>query len=174
MPDSANSRKELPNTYVIQDRNTLSEVTRLVIQDQMVTDVMGGPLAEQPDLARFHNVLDVGCGTGGWLTTLAKTYPSISRLVGVDANSSVIEYAIQQAQQENLSDRLHFQKMDVLLMLNFPGDSFDLVNLRFGLSFLRKWDWDKLLKEFRRVLRPGGIVRISEVASCPSNSQALN
>ena len=47
-------------------------------------------------------------------------------------------------------------------MLEFPANFFDLVNLRFGMSFLRKWDWPKLLQEFQRVTRPGGVMRITE------------
>jgi hypothetical protein len=30
------------------------------------------------------------------------------------------------------------------------------------MSFLRKWDWPKLLQEFQRVTRPGGVIRITE------------
>ena len=47
-------------------------------------------------------------------------------------------------------------------MLEFPVDYFDLVNHRFGWSFLRTWDWPKLLREYQRVTRPGGVIRITE------------
>jgi SAM-dependent methyltransferase len=64
--------------------------------------------------------------------------------------------------------------MDVLDGLEFPTASFDLVNLRSGVSFLRTWDWTKLLGELLRVTRPGGVIRITEgeVVS-QSNSSAL-
>jgi SAM-dependent methyltransferase len=64
--------------------------------------------------------------------------------------------------------------MDALRMLEFPPRSFDLVNQRLGMSWLRTWEWKKLLLECQRVLRSGGIIRITEgYASGECNSPAL-
>jgi ubiquinone/menaquinone biosynthesis C-methylase UbiE len=52
--------------------------------------------------------------------------------------------------------------MDALNSLEFPNASFDLVNLRFGVSFVRTWDWPRLLSELMRVVRPGGVVRLTD------------
>jgi ubiquinone/menaquinone biosynthesis C-methylase UbiE len=41
------------------------------------------------------------------------------------------------------------------------------------MSYLRTWDWPKLLGEFRRVTRPGGVVRITESSFPVSDSRAL-
>jgi len=90
-------RREHPSTYVVQDRSNEEELTRLQIQDQLVTASMGGVLPEQPNPTIFQRVLDVGCGTGGWLIEVAKTYPSISLLVGVDISSKMLDYARTQA-----------------------------------------------------------------------------
>src|SRR5262249_31999611 len=55
-----------------------------------------------------------------------------------------------------------------------PPASFDLVNQRLGFSWLRTWDWKKLLLEHQRVCRPGGIIRISEpTLAVESQSPAL-
>jgi len=45
---------------------------------------------------------------------------------------------------------------------NFPPIFFDLVNLRAGISWVRTWDWLKLLSEMLRVARPDGIVRVTD------------
>jgi len=119
-------------------------------------------LPEQLDPASFQRVLDVGCGSGDWLIQAAKTYPSMSLLVGVDISSKMVEYAQTQAEAQGVSDRVQFRSMDALRMLEFPTDYFHLVNQRFGASYLRKWDWPKLLHEFRRVTQPGGVIRITE------------
>src|SRR6266480_383073 len=162
MSTSDQPRREHPNTYFVQDRSNLDEMTRLQIQDEMLTTGMGGVLPEQPDPAIFQRVLDVGCGTGGWLIEAAKTYPSMSMLVGVDVSNKMLEYARAQAEAGQVTDRVKFRAMDALRMLEFPTDFFDLVNQRFGASYLRKWDWPKLLSEFRRVTRPGGVIRVTE------------
>ena len=63
--------------------------------------------------------------------------------------------------------------MDALKGFEFPDNSFDLVNLRFGISFVRTWDWPKLLLEMQRVVRPGGVIRLTECDTCfQSSSQA--
>ncbi len=153
---------EHPSTYVVQDRSNLDERARVSIQDQMLTRAMGGVLHEQPDPSIFRRILDVGCGTGGWLIEVAQTYPGASLLVGVDTSSTILEYAQAQAEEQGVADRVEFHVMDALRMLEFPKEFFDLVNQRLGSSFLRAWDWMKLLQEYKRVLRPDGVVRITE------------
>jgi ubiquinone/menaquinone biosynthesis C-methylase UbiE len=162
MSMSSDPKREHPSTYFVQDRNNQDEMKRLEIQGRLVTASMGGVLPEQPDSANFQRVLDVGCGTGNWIIETAKTYPSISYLVGADISGKMIEYARSQARAEQVSERVEFRVMDALRMLEFPTGSFDLVNQRSAASWLRTWDWPKLLEEYQRVTRPGGVVRITE------------
>ena len=174
MPTPENSRSEQPNTYMVQNRSSQGELKRLQIQDQMITTSMGGVLPEQSDLTAIQRVLDVGCGTGSWLIETAKTYPTISLLVGVDISSKMIHFAQAQAQNQQVSERVAFRVMDALRGLDFPDAHFDLVNLRMGDSWLRTWDWPALLQELQRVVRPGGTIRITEsdMVSDNSSSQA--
>lgn len=175
MPTSPYARSDQPNTYVIQDRANTDELARLLLQDTMITTGMGGVLPEQPDPTRFRRVLDVGCGPGGWLREAARTYVSMTHLVGVDISSKMVEYARAQARAEGLSDRVIFEVMDALRMLEFPQQSFDLVNHRSAASWLRSWDWLKVLQEYQRVCRPGGVIRITEIDfTMESPSQAYN
>src|ERR1041384_4536624 len=104
MATSNGDKREHPSTYFVQDRSNQNELTRLQIQDQLVTTCMGGGLPEQLDVTRFQSVLDVGCGTGGWLIGLAKTYLHIRRLVGVDISSKMLDYARAQAEAEGVGD----------------------------------------------------------------------
>jgi ubiquinone/menaquinone biosynthesis C-methylase UbiE len=163
-----------PNTYVMQNSKNGEELHRLQIQDHLITASMGGVLPEQPDPARFCQVLDVGCGIGGWLIEAAAAFPGMTLLVGVDINERMLTRARAQAEAAKLNQRIEFRAMDALLKLDFPDSSFDLVNLRFGVSWLRTWDWPKLLQELQRVTRPGGVIRISERGAVQnSNSSAL-
>ncbi len=104
----------------------------------------------------------------------AQTYPTMS-LVGIDISRQMINYATTQAELHHVTDRVKFQVMDAIHVLDFPTASFDLVNLRLAGSFLRTWEWNKLVSEMLRVTRPGGIIRITESEyRIISNSPTIN
>ncbi len=165
MSHRKDSQRELPSTYFIQDRSMKEELKRVQIQGHMLTTAMGGALPEQPAPERFQRVLDVGCGTGEWLIEAAKTYPRMSLLIGVDISNTILNYARAQAVAQGVHDRVKFRQMDVLRGLEFPPDSFDLINQRMAVSYLRTWEWPHLMQEYQRVGSPGSVFRITE----PSN-----
>jgi hypothetical protein len=78
MTDTSDSSSDVSNHegYVIEAENA-AEMARLMLQDQMLTNIMGGPLAEQTDLSRVYHILDIACGPGGWLLELVKRHPHI-------------------------------------------------------------------------------------------------
>lgn len=151
--------RELENTYFInrtEPNNEQKEMLRLVTQDQLLTKALGETLPNG-----VHDVLDIGCGTGGWIITMAKQYPAM-KFVGIDISSKVIEHAREQAKSEGLTERVRFFVMDALRLLEFEEESFDFVHMRMSMSFMRTWDWQKLLDEFQRVTKQGGIIRVIE------------
>jgi precorrin-6B methylase 2 len=147
------------DTYFI-DVESGSELARLLLQDRLINQSLGGPLPGQPDLSGVRDVLDVACGPGGWALELAKAHREM-RVVGIDKASSLVEYALEQAKLLRLNN-VDFVAMDALGPLRVPDGSFDLVNGRFLIGFMRRADWPRLLQECRRVLRPGGIMRLTE------------
>ncbi len=174
MQSSNNSQKSSSaSTYVISERKKKAEILRLIVQSRMITSAMGGVLPEQPDPGIFHRVLEIGCGAGGWVLEAAETYPEMN-LVGIDINPVMVDYSRAQAKTQGLENRVEFHVMDALKKLEFPDNSFDLVNLRFGIGFVRTWEWLGLLLEIQRVVRPGGIIRLTECESgSKSTSQAM-
>src|SRR5262249_16187795 len=136
MLDPTQPLREPPNTYIIQDR-TKEEVARLALQDTMLTTSIGSVLLEIADPSRLRSVLDVGCGSGGWVFEVARSFRGIERLVGVDISAAMIAYARAQAKRAGLDGRVQFQVMDALGTLHFPPASFDLVSQRLGSSWLR-------------------------------------
>src|SRR5258708_3157755 len=68
MSDSlANQPGQTPFEGYVIDAENAAEMARLLLQDQLLTRAMGGPLAEQVDMSQVHRVLDIGCGPGGWV-----------------------------------------------------------------------------------------------------------
>ena len=53
------NKKKLQSTYFVQDRHSKEELTRLTIQERMITQSMGGALPEQTNSVSFRRVLDV-------------------------------------------------------------------------------------------------------------------
>jgi ubiquinone/menaquinone biosynthesis C-methylase UbiE len=167
------SKKEQPSTYFVQDRQNKLELARLTVQDRMVTALMGGVLPEQADVSSFRRVLDIGSGSGSWAIEAAQTFPEMT-LIGIDISQRMVQYAREQADVQGVGDRVEFHTMDALRKLEFPDSYFDLVNLRFGVSFMRTWDWYNLLREMIRVTRSGGVIRLTDNEIVhESNSPAL-
>ena len=148
------------NTYFI-DPEHASEMGRLIGQDSLLTKQMG-PFFQIPQshLSNIHVVLDVACGPGGWVLDLARTYPSL-KVVGIDISERMIADAQAQAQAEGIPNA-QFRVMNVLTALDFPDDTFDLVNTRFLVGFMPKDAWYSLVREFARITRPGGILQSTE------------
>ncbi len=157
------------NTYVI-DAESAAEVARLLQQDRLITTLLGGLLPERPDFAHIQSVLDIACGPGGWAQEVAFAHPEIE-VVGIDISRTMIEYARAMSQVQGLSN-VTFRVMDVLKPLDFPDNSFDLVNSRLIFGFMPPAAWPTLMQECMQVTRSGGIIRLTECESDITNSPA--
>ncbi|MGH2480826.1 MAG: methyltransferase domain-containing protein, partial [Ktedonobacteraceae bacterium] len=145
--------------YVV-DAESAAEMARLTRQDQALTHTMGGLFPEQLDLSQVNRIVDLACGPGGWALEVAYTYSDIE-VVGIDVSERMITYAKTQAQIRQ-REHAHFQVHTILEPLPFPTASVDLINARLIVGFMKAQDWPKLLQECVRVLRPGGILRITD------------
>lgn len=93
MSDRFSLHQQHTGTYNAQGRGSTEELHSLQKRDQMITASIGGVLPEQADPIVFQQVLDIGCGTGDWLIETARTYPTISLLVGIDVSERMVTYA---------------------------------------------------------------------------------
>ncbi|WP_376795789.1 class I SAM-dependent methyltransferase [Thermogemmatispora sp.] len=163
------SHETVQSTYPI-DPGQVAELARLLQQDRLVTEAMGGLFPEGQILPPGGRVLDLACGPGGWALEVAFHFPS-SEVIGIDLNASVIEFARLQAQSRGLAN-VEFAVMDIMQPLAFADASFDLINGRFLFSFMRPSAWPPLLAECRRLLKPGGILRLTETEGPLTTSPA--
>jgi len=140
--------------------------------DKIVTKGMGGTLAEQADLSGIKRVLDIACGPGGWALEVAREHPEIE-VTGIDISEAMIRFAKALATSRGYGN-VSFLVMDATQPLQFEDASFDLVNARTLFGVLAPRDWPRLLAECKRILRPGGVIRLTEPEAPVSTSPALN
>lgn len=112
-----------------------------------------------------QQILDVACGTGDSTISVAAAAGAGSRVTGVDISEGMMALVMEKAAHEGVHDRIRLQVADGE-NLPFPEGSFHRVTCAFGI---RNFEHKELgLKEFYRVLKPGGKAVILEL-SVPQN-----
>jgi len=162
--------EENENTYLF-DTESAVEMGRLVDQERVITQAMGGPLSGVPDLPAQAQILDLGCGPGGWVLDVAYALPN-AQVVGIDIGKPMIDYAYARLQSQNIKNA-SFGVMDITQPLDFSDATFDLVNARFLFTVLHSEAWPPLLAEYFRLTKPGGIIRQTELVAVSTTSSAL-
>ncbi|MER7913833.1 methyltransferase domain-containing protein [Streptomyces sp. NPDC096068] len=108
------------------------------------------------------HVLDAGCGSGAFL-------PWLSDLVGPDGRVSAIDLAEENAAlaAERMRANRSFRAFDVrqgdVLDLPYADDTFDAVWCANTTQYLDDDELARALGEFRRVVRPGGVVAVKDL-----------
>lgn len=132
------------------------ELARLGQQHEMFKDIWGnypppmwGVMADDTP-GETKTCLDLGCGAGNWLMDCARDFPHCSA-VGVD---------LVPVQSPYIPTNCRCEVDDINLGLDhFYGD-FNVVHARFVASGIR--DFEDLILQMSRVLRPGGLVIVVE------------
>jgi ubiquinone/menaquinone biosynthesis C-methylase UbiE len=120
------------------------------------------------ELAAVRNgedVLDVATGTGVQLVALARRNPS-GRTVGVELAEGMVRQTRRRLAATGLR-RVELHHADARA-LPFPDVSFDLLTNGYMLDLLPTADIATALREFRRVLRPGGRLVLSNMTPARS------
>ena len=101
--------------------------------------------------ARDLDVLDAGCADGQHSAWLADRG---ARVVALDASEAMVRLA-----RERLGERARVLQADLTRPLPLPDASADVILSSLTLHYLE--DWNAPLREFSRVLRPGGRLIVS-------------
>ena len=112
-------------------------------------------------------VLDIGCGIGGPARYFAATFGC--RVTGIDLTADYIDAARLLTGKMGLQDRIDFECADAT-KLPFEDDAFDVVwsqNVTMNIE-----DRAALFAGVHRVLRPGGIFTLTELALGPNGAPA--
>ncbi len=109
------------------------------------------------------SVLDLCCGTGDVVFHLLRTDPSL-HVAGIDFCAPMLDGARARAPRESRGDAT-FIEGDVMA-LPFADASFDGATM--GFSLRNVVDIDQVLREIRRVLRPGARFVNLDVSKAPN------
>lgn len=98
--------------------------------------------------------LDVCCGTADWTIALADAVGPTGDVTGLDFSQNMLNVGVEKVKELGLKQvkLVHGNAME----LPFPDNSFDYATIGFGLRNVP--DYLQVLKEMRRVVKPGGIV----------------
>lgn len=106
-------------------------------------------------------VLDVATGTGDLAFRLAEKY-GVASVTGIDLSEGMLAEARNRlSHSEGLSGKIRFIQADCL-NLPFPDAAFDAVTVAYGVRNFE--NLSKGYREMLRVLRPGGMLLVIELA----------
>lgn len=119
-------------------------------------------VAKNLGLKENQVVLDAGCGQGVVSTYLAKKYGS--KIFGITLVPFEVKRAQERAKNLGVQGKIQYQVMDYSAT-NFPDNYFDAIYTTETLS--HSPDIRETLKEFIRVLKPGGKIALFEYTLAP-------
>jgi ubiquinone/menaquinone biosynthesis C-methylase UbiE len=108
-----------------------------------------------------EDVIEVATGTGVQLVRLARSNPG-GRTIGVELSTGMLAQTRRRLDASGLSGATELIEGSAL-DLPLPDQSFDLVVNGYMLDLLPRQDIPRALAEFRRVLRPGGRLVLSNM-----------
>ncbi|HZR42001.1 MAG TPA: class I SAM-dependent methyltransferase [Ktedonobacteraceae bacterium] len=126
---------------------------------------------EQGDTSATLRVLDIASGSGEWTISAAQAAPQV-QFVGIERDERLVEQARSQALAQGV-ENVNFIVMNPFQPLDLPAGSFDLINARYIVGMLPASDWSNAIREFMRIARPGGILRLTETDLPITSSPAL-
>jgi len=105
------------------------------------------------DIKEGDHVLDVGCGIGLQAQSMAKLVGVGGKVVGTDLSNVMVEIARERTASSGLP--LEFFTADAAVQ-PFTDQSFDRIRTERVLMYIK--DIPAVLREFKRLLKPGGKV----------------
>lgn len=120
-------------------------------------------MAKRWELSSVKSMLDVGCGVGHWGQILLPYLAEDASMVGIDPENDWVEKAKQRALDKGLTKHSEYRQA-AAENLPFPDNHFDMVTCQTVLIHLK--EVALAISEMKRVLKPGGLLAVSE----PNNS----
>jgi ubiquinone/menaquinone biosynthesis C-methylase UbiE len=146
-------KRQVDTTY-----DEVAELYDAVFQDIKVRkDEWNWLLRHLPKDIEQKTIVDIGCGNGALLKELS---PQVLKGIGLDLSDKILKRAeLLNKDNKNIT----FNKLDGPLL---PLEDHS-VDIFISLLSFRYLDWDPLMDELKRVLKPGGQVLIIDMVAVP-------
>lgn len=118
-------------------------------------------LLDQAGLKPRHRILDLGCGTGSMAVSARRQYPTVE-VVAVDPDPRALARARRKAVRAGVAVRFDRGFGDAL---GYPDARFDRVLSSMMFHHLDAESQPAMLREVRRVLKPGGRLHLLDFAA---------
>jgi ubiquinone/menaquinone biosynthesis C-methylase UbiE len=106
-------------------------------------------------------VLDAGCGIGSYLPQIGDLVGENGTIHGIDLAPENVERAKARAESWKLPCQVLLQQGSIL-ELPYADDYFDGVLCAATAQYLNDDELSRALQEFRRVVRPGGLIALKD------------
>ncbi|KAI8885362.1 S-adenosyl-L-methionine-dependent methyltransferase [Backusella circina FSU 941] len=147
--------KKPPKPFWVYNNGDEKEYDRQLRQHYVLKQILNGNIHVPIDQEKLV-ILDSACGAGFWAMDMAQELPNAT-VIGLGAFTDDYK-RFMHANTKNVS----FQKGDVTKSLHFPDNSVDIIYQRDTTSLMPHESWPQLLKEFKRITKPGGYVELVE------------
>lgn len=114
------------------------------------------------DIAPGEVILEIGVGTGYSLKEIASSVGHSGRACGLDITPQMLEITRKRLEKARLIDRAELYEGDARNM-PYQDNSFDAVYMASTLELFDSPDIPGVLKEVRRVLKPGGRLGVASL-----------
>ena len=120
-----------------------------------------GAIIKRSGIKSRMKILEIGCGSGAFTTFIARVVGSNGKVYALDIQSGMLEQLKNKlSKPENKDINNIVLKLASAYDLPFSDNSLDLV---YMVSVFQEIpDTTKVLEEIKRVLKPGGILAVSE------------
>ncbi|KAG1446434.1 hypothetical protein G6F46_011912 [Rhizopus delemar] len=116
------------------------------------------------ELENPKKILDSACGVGLWSLEMGIAFPDCE-IIGIDILSPSEKYGqgLAKATSAGQINNVQFQYEDICQpTLSFSDSTFDFVFQRDVGTFMSYERWPNLMKEFYRIVKPGGKIQLVE------------
>ncbi|OGN99854.1 MAG: dimethylmenaquinone methyltransferase [Chloroflexi bacterium RBG_13_52_14] len=123
-------------------------------------------LIERGGVKKGMQVLDLGCGSGAFTPFIARTVGEKGKVYALDIQADMLKQLERKLVRPENRDIKNIKLIEGnAYELPFDDDSLDLVNMVTVLQEIP--DRNRALQEVKRVLKPGGVLAVTELFPDP-------